>query len=124
MGNKPLTPSNAAVYSTSNWVPTGETWIDGKPIYRRCFTGSTAAGVFPQAIPETSNIAKIISYGGFASMPGSITLPFCYAFVYTQEQGSASLFLNHGVGISVRVMQSNQPAASSYEFWIEVTLNS
>ena len=39
------------VYSTSE-VNTGKTWIDGKPIYRKCITGSQLQGTRLQAYTD------------------------------------------------------------------------
>jgi hypothetical protein len=54
-------------YSTSEQA-TGETWIDGKPIYRRVFTGTITAAVnelvTTNLIDGTANIKMLVAVGG------------------------------------------------------------
>lgn len=46
-------------YSTTEWMPTGETWIDGKPIYQKVLTGTIAQDDY---LP--SDIDALISLSG------------------------------------------------------------
>lgn len=50
-----------ASYSTDE-VKTGDTWIDGKPIYRIVLNFTTTAGVSNS--PTISNVSKILSFDG------------------------------------------------------------
>ena len=54
-------------YSTEE-VKTGETWIDGKPIYRKVVTGTINATGNNQVI-LTGNIDSLIDYSGYISDP-------------------------------------------------------
>lgn len=75
-------------YSTEE-KPTGATWIDGKPIYRKVISTTTptftANNIVAKVIDSTftpSN-SMIISVKGTAIMGGSQanTIPFCYPYV-------------------------------------------
>lgn len=49
-------------YSTSEWVPTGETWIDGKPIYQKVLNAGYSNN---ETITELSNADNIVQCGGY-----------------------------------------------------------
>lgn len=66
-------------YSTSEWVPTGETWVDGSPIHRKCYTGVRASG---SALEQAGVIDQIVRIGGNYSYPSNTGLgqiPFPYS---------------------------------------------
>lgn len=48
-------------YSTTEWISTGETWIDGKPIYQKVITANHSNG---DVISELSDAESIIWVGG------------------------------------------------------------
>lgn len=48
-------------YSTTEWISTGETWIDGKPIYQKVITANHSNG---DVISELSDAENIIWVGG------------------------------------------------------------
>jgi len=65
-------------YSTSE-INTGKTWIDGKPIYRKCFTGTTpTSGSVSKSIGTISNVETLIILTGMVHSPsyGYIPIPF------------------------------------------------
>ena len=46
-------------YGSTEWAPTGEFWIDGKPIYRKVITGTITTDS-----PLDNSIDSLISYSG------------------------------------------------------------
>ena len=76
VGGSAYTPP---AYSTSEWVPTGETWVDGRPIHRKCYTGVRASG---SALEQAGVIDQIVRIGGNYSYPSNTGLgqiPFPYS---------------------------------------------
>lgn len=66
MARTKLTPVQLTLtYSTSE-VVTGETWIDGKPVYRQTFSNTVAASASEQVIniSLTSSVTRIIKVEG------------------------------------------------------------
>lgn len=66
-------------YSTSEWVPTGETWVDGNAICRKCYTGVRTSG---SALEQAGVIDQIVRIGGNYSYPSNTGLgqiPFPYS---------------------------------------------
>lgn len=49
------------IYSTEEWIPTNETWIDGKKIYQKVLTKDSFNGVSH----HDENIETFISYTGW-----------------------------------------------------------
>ena len=54
-----LPPKSQRTYNTTEWAPTGEFWIDGKPIYRKVITGTITTDS-----PLDNSIDSLISYSG------------------------------------------------------------
>lgn len=50
-------------YSTTDWEPTGEMWIDGKPIYRKVLTGTILNGARPSELSDVDTIIKAYGWG-------------------------------------------------------------
>ena len=55
-------------YSTTEML-TGGKWIDGKPIYRRVFTGILNSNTFTITVPNLSEIATQVRIDGFIKTP-------------------------------------------------------
>lgn len=72
--NKKIT--NLSTYSTEE-VKTGETWIDGKPIYRKVFelTSDTEQQIIPHNIANVEHLwvsgDSFLDIGGSASIPAN-----------------------------------------------------
>lgn len=54
-----LPPKSQRTYNATEWAPTGEFWIDGKPIYRKVITGTITTDS-----PLDNSIDSLISYSG------------------------------------------------------------
>lgn len=77
-------------YSTDETL-TGGTWIDGKPIYRKVFTGSLVNGNFITNVPDVENVINL--HGVFSDMDdfNQYVLPFV-RLGYTGSVISGSTF--------------------------------
>lgn len=75
--------SNLRSYSTTE-VDTGKTWIDGKPIYRKVFTGTTAT---------TIDVSSLNIDTGFVDMSHSY---FYWSYRYTPVQVTTTSSQNWG----------------------------
>lgn len=70
---KPIT------YSTGE-VLTGNIWIDGKPIYRRVFTGTASSSTNPATLGTIEDLATVVSIDGscYATTKGIFFPPNWY----------------------------------------------
>lgn len=75
--------SNSQIYATTESL-TGETWIDGKPIYRKVFTGTTAT---------TIDVSSLNIDTGFVDMSHSY---FYWSYRYTPVQVTTTSSQNWG----------------------------
>lgn len=108
-----------ATYSTAE-VDTGKLWIDGKKIYRRCFSGTysvTGGSVFDTAIMN-GVVETIISWGGSMEYGGGINaIPF--------GEGSGNyciLFKRDSSGdVILRRYSSDTRTNCKYSLWVEYT---
>jgi len=68
------------VYSTDE-VDTGKTWIDGKPIFRRVFQGTTPANPNDNAstIGTISNLDTVVKLDGFLRSTSDSHIPISYS---------------------------------------------
>ena len=115
-GGKTYTPP---AYSTSGWVATGETWIDGKPVYMRTFTGSIATGTV-----LATGVSDIVALGGSFDNAGSgQRFPFPYAEVTASANASAFLRVKENGDLSalfyVPAQSNTLPNA---RIWVKATL--
>lgn len=115
-GGKTYTPP---AYSTSGWVATGETWIDGKPIYMRAFTGSIATGTV-----LATGVSDIVALGGsFDNAVSGQRFPFPYAEVTASGNASAFLRVKENGDLSalfyVPAQSNTLPNA---RIWVKATL--
>lgn len=112
-------------YSTSE-INTGAKWIDGKPIYRRAFTGTitnTAGTRATTTLWSSSTIDTLVDTGGEISYgeDGKASIPQGqgtegYRYVYLQT-GTHDLLL--------AVLYSNESYTNRpYKVWVEYTKNS
>jgi microcystin-dependent protein len=62
--------NNSLKYSTTE-TPTGATWVDGTPIYRRVYTGQTQADTTTSPIGTLDPNHRVVSVTGMISDPGS-----------------------------------------------------
>lgn len=71
-------------YSTSE-INTGQTWIDGKTIYRIVLTGTTGTSNQTKTIGTIANLGEIVNIGGYVK---TSTQSVPVNFVYSSEQNS------------------------------------
>jgi len=116
-------PTTNDTYSTSE-VNTGKTWIDGLPIYRRVFTGTTpASNSLSITLMSGMSVPTIVAYGGIVSMNAGGT----YLALGTYADATSYTFLNlittGGTGTtSVNLAgQRTTAIAGPYKIWIEYT---
>jgi hypothetical protein len=106
-------------YSTTETF-TGKYWIDGKPIYRKVFTGTISGGTSAVStiISSNSGISQIVDCGGWwDGGNGNIhTMPFSHSANY-----SASIYVVKSSTLlymySVTAARTNAP----YQIWVEYT---
>lgn len=80
-------------YSTSEWVPTGETWIDGKPIYQKVLNAGYSNN---ETITELSNADNIVQCGGYFQYSDA---PYVSIFPSTETNPSrCCTFKRQGAG--------------------------
>jgi hypothetical protein len=119
----PVIVSPGVSYSAQE-VATGETWIDGKPIYRRTFTGNIVAAANTQAdtVLIDSGIQKIVSSGGSVQLGsptwGMLGLSAVGGTICSQVNVSASNSLRlTTLATSARAGNTD----NAYEVWVEYT---
>ena len=109
-------------YSTSEHA-TGETWVDGRPIYRKAYVGtySRSASAVNNITLESSKDVTLINVGGAMehSSPGWVPVSYAegdteYAYIYVQNTSHNLLLRNKGT------------AATNlrYRVWVEYVKNS
>ena len=117
------------VYSATE-ADTGDIWIDGKPIYRRCFTGNivAAANTMQNVTLINSGVDSLISSGGWIQMGGASgskisinnsTAQGTFPQMETENAlyvGNQQLMLQT-TSIAVRSGTTN----NAYQIWVEYT---
>lgn len=101
-------------YSTEE-QKTGGTWIDGKPIYRRVFTGILNSNSFTVSISNLSEIAKQVRIDGFIKT----TEPYYFAVNSTTPvRAFFSPVIHQGIVVQSSGIASNN---TEYEIVFEYT---
>ena len=100
---------------TMDEVPTGGTWIDGKPIYRCVVKVSGAAGSFTNASVSIPDVSHIVSISGTAYMKGSSNPYFApLDFTYFNSSNAMS---NH-VFTYVQSGTVKMKASQAFDAWV------
>lgn len=73
------------------------TWVDGKPLYRRAFTGTTSTTSHNYILTNTNDIAKLIGYKGYIEQSNTVQL----------EIGSSVYHSDGNINTSTRVINVN-----------------
>ena len=93
-------------YSTDETL-TGKTWIDGKPIYRKCFVGSFSAGAI-----LVQNVDSLVGCGGNFMDSGYMT-----AFPLTQSGNTYTVRKN----TTTNNLFLGTDGTRDYNIWVEYT---
>ena len=122
-GTKPISDfAKATVYST-NEVDTGKTWIDGKPIYRRVFTGTITAAAGVRTLTSLmGGVSAVINTGGYVNSGGSTYTNYPLGFLQLDGYNEYVNIAHNHVGnllliSNVAIARTNAP----YQVWAEYT---
>jgi len=116
------------VYSTTEQA-TGDTWIDGKPIYRRAFTGTITVVLNTRYDVSlvSSGVDKIIGNGGCWSYNGTNEY-ISSEYTSSNTVGSASNtmsyaagFFKQGNGVVFSSLSGQNRTNAPYYLWVEYT---
>ena len=98
VGNMHSVTSNAVAvansYSTSETF-TGRYWIDGKKIYRKCFSGSVTSTTQTISHGLGGNISDVVDIKAVIKISG-LFMPFGYYNVYNGSAQNVSVYINSG----------------------------
>ena len=97
-GNMQSVSSNAVAvansYSTSETF-TGRYWIDGKKIYRKCFSGSVTSTTQTISHGLGNTISDVVDIKAVIKISG-LFMPFGYYNVYNGSAQNVSVYINSG----------------------------
>jgi hypothetical protein len=116
--------TSGASYST-NEVATGETWIDGKPIYRRVFEGTLTGA--PDTLTDTNLIAtdirELIRYGGWCVSKTNDTyyLSVPFSMIRPDESERFCCMYWDTSGLRLHTKSAYDRVDSPYRVWAEYT---
>ena len=125
-----LTSGDAELSYTTSEQDTGKVWIDGKPIYRRVFTGTITAAaqahIQTTLLPLTaSHTHNIIGYGGQWVYGAGGECAMIVGMSYDSSGGYGSALINRKnstpYGISLVTFSHNARTNSPYQVWVEYT---
>ena len=102
------------VYSTSE-VKTNEVWIDGKPIYRKTFSGS-----YSDNATLINNVSNIVNVYGTASVSG-LKRAVPYYEIYQNQSFLATVNLNNSSQVKLSLSESGSGITSTINITIEYT---
>jgi len=104
-------------FSTSEHI-TGKLWVDGKPIYRRVFNGTTATTNDATVTPGTiANIETVISISGGVHPTSVLFVPFGFRRTQTNEETNCFIGNNGSVNIQVTgAPMQNRPFRAIIEY--------
>ena len=116
-----LLPKSQRTYSTEEWVPTGEFWIDGKQVYRRVFAGKFSSS---SLIAGTENVETIVDYGGSFREIGSDS-EFGIPYIYNSSATTVTYAVYKADTGGVRIVSSRnkQFINTRSNLWIKATLS-
>jgi len=118
-----------AVSYTTEEVPTGGTWVDGKPIYRKVITTAptltSSSGIYTYDFAETiTGVETVVEMKGFFNSNTSTTngyfLPLPEVSYYDQAH-MIELVLYEGIVRLITKTQINLSTTSSWQVIIEYT---
>ena len=113
-----------SAYSTTDWILTGETWIDGKPIYMKVYSGPISAS---SAVAGIDGIETVVSYGGCAKRSDVqewFTLPYSAIFTSSQSPSNftISFLVNTSGELELRCLKGGEPTAlADAKIWVKAT---
>jgi hypothetical protein len=110
-------------YSTAE-KPTGEVWIDGKPIYRRVFTGNiTGAANTKITTNLSSGVDILVNAGGWWKFGNDVTaMPNCISVDSVDSFRSNIIVQNNVVTFnSISYLARTGTTNNAYEIWVEYT---
>jgi hypothetical protein len=108
-------------------VRTAETWIDGKPIYRRVFAGtiSTAANTaIDIGIDDTPIYSELVSSGGWWGSGGNHTAKFAVNSAYADYKQQSMIYVSFQNTLrfsSISTEPRSNDESSRYKIWVEYT---
>lgn len=100
------------------------TWIDGRTIYRKVYTGTwNASGAQSVTVETDASVADIIATGGWFD-DGYAKIPFGQAHWTNAKSGTiatngASYALITGSGLNIRLVSVDTVSNKQYEIWVE-----
>jgi hypothetical protein len=119
----PVITVSGASYSNAEQL-TGETWVDGKPIYRRAFSGnntSKANATNTITLLPKNSVSQIVDSGGNVGSPTSAGLWFPVNS-YNATYGSAQIqSYNTGELMLLITNPGSNATTKSYNVWVEYT---
>lgn len=108
-------------YSTEEWVPTGEFWIDGKQVYRRVFAGEFSPS---SVIAGTENVETIVDYGGnFKEIGSDSELSIPYIYNSSSTVMAYAIYKSDAGGVRIASSRNKQPINTRSNLWIKATLS-
>ena len=100
---------------TMDEVPTGGTWVDGKPIYRQIIKHAGSAGKFVSVDISSIGIEHVVNMGGTAKITGSSNKLFTpLDFTYYNSSNALSMHLFTWVQSDKISMKSSH----EFEAWV------
>ena len=105
------------VYSSEE-VKTNKVWIDGKTIYRRCFTGTTANSFYTEITKELNSInCSVKNAGGFLTQSDSPHLQMTIGG-YINANWTSGVYLSES---SLNIYHASNLGGGTYELFVEYT---
>jgi hypothetical protein len=116
-------PAAPPGYSTDE-VNTGKTWIDGKPIYRRAFTGNIVAGVNVQTTVNLSGGADdLVDNGGWWQFGSNVKAEIGCTSVGSVDSLRSNMSVQNGAIVfnSISAIARTGTVNNAYRIWAEYT---
>lgn len=88
------------IYSTEKWIPTNETWIDGKKIYQKVLTKKDFNGI---TTINTENIDTFITYTGWIKRTSDGRKDVIPWILYSNEYGKSTITLCYNTNESKKI---------------------
>ena len=105
-------------------VKTAETWIDGKPIYRRAFTGTITADADERVtttLNGVDNVADIVDSGGWIVANTTSMKRNMFPMVSLGSTFIANLTIDLDMTLVMGTSYTNERINAPYNIWVEYT---